>query len=271
MELNEHLDSITETIADGFDSDVEVIDCDTFPEDFYAEVPKWKRITDVVALVADLKNSTKLSVNRHPKTSARIYEGATGALVEAVKHADFASSFEQIQGDGIVALFHGEFAVERALCAGVTIKTFSVNELVPRITKQWGNDMPDTGFKVGLASGTVMAKKVGVRGTNEPIWSGKPVNWATKCAQFADAHELVVTKDVWESIKGNEYVTLSCGCNTGDGLARELWTLTTNDRLPDDHNECWSLLSAWCSIHGQEYATAILNGERERPAGDKAA
>lgn len=45
-----------------------------------------------------------------------------------------------------------------------------------------------------------MVNKVGVRGGNEPVWAGKPVNWASKCDQEADANELIATESVYSKL-----------------------------------------------------------------------
>ena len=59
------------------------------------------------------------------------------------------------------ALFHGERPYERALCAGISLKTFSERHLVPLIKQHMGATVPETGFKAGLAAGTLAVKRVG--------------------------------------------------------------------------------------------------------------
>lgn len=96
----------------------------------------------------------------------------------------FGAEFMDIQGDGLFALFHGQRKRERALCAAVTASPLSM-KLEKRL-EGVRRDEPDTGLKFGLAIGDVFVKKVAVRGENEPIWDGVPVNWATKLAQAVD-------------------------------------------------------------------------------------
>jgi class 3 adenylate cyclase len=242
---------------------VEIIETDTFPsiDDLYSEVRKWYRMRNVVAVSVDLKNSTALSVkDRYAQTSARLYEAATGSAVRLV--TKFAPQFIDIQGDGLFALFHGERAFERAFCAGTTIKTFSELSLEPLIEQSFAKEFPDTGFKVGMASGVLVAKKVGVRGTNEPAWAGKPVNYAVKCGSKADRHELIATSSVYDKLADNDYVTHSCGCSNG-GIPTPLWTDTQVKKL-GKHSSCKVLRTRWCGIHGNEFCAAILEGKRHR-------
>lgn len=239
---------------------VEIIDCETFPESFYSEARKWKRIEEVVAVVADLKGSTRLNFGKHANTSARLYEAVTGGLVRMV--TPFEPDFVDIQGDGLFALFHGTRRFERAFCAAVSMKSFGEMVLEPAIAQQFSDRFPDTGIKVGMAVGTLVVKSVGARGTNEPVWAGKPVNWATKCAQTADKHQLIVTTGVWKKLKNNDYIVWSCGCPTG--VPVELWNLVQVEKLPEDQVECHVLNSEWCAKHGSDFCQAILDGSRDR-------
>jgi class 3 adenylate cyclase len=75
----------------------------------------------------------------------------------------FGADFIQIQGDGAFALFWGDRRYERAMCAGITIRTASA-DLVERLENKWP-DIAETGFKVGVASGRVLVKRIGTPAT----------------------------------------------------------------------------------------------------------
>lgn len=265
--IDDLLDSLRDFVDDELRTPVTVEDCETFPSDFYVEARKWKRIEDVVVVVADLTDSTKLGFDKYVSTSASIYEAATGGAIRVVADAAFDPQFVDIQGDGFFALFHGERRYERAFAAAVTVKTFSERCLVPLIEQHLSAKTPKTGFKVGMASGILAVKRVGVRGTNEPVWAGKPVNWATKCAQAAERHELVVTERVWNRLKDNAYVTWSCGCSDDTPIGRyvNLWDTVQVQKLPTEDWSCHRLKSAWCVNCGEDFCVAILSGKRQRP------
>src|SRR5205823_2883503 len=143
--------------------------------------------------------------------TASIYEAATGGLTRIFN--DFDADFVAVQGDGAVGLFWGNKRLERALCAGITIKTFSELTLIPRLEKRWP-ELPNTGFKVGVAASSLLVKRVGVPRTahQEPVWAGKAVNYAAKCAPQADRHEMIVAGTVWDFAEGNDYLAVSCTC-----------------------------------------------------------
>lgn len=227
---------------------------------------KWIKVTDVVAVVADLKNSTRLGTGKWAASTASIYQAATGGVVETFHQFD--ADFIQIQGDGAFALFWGGMQYERAMCAAITIRTFS-NDLVERLQSKWST-IPETGFKLGIASDHVLVKRIGtprIPAQQEPVWAGKPVNYAAKAAQSGDRHEIIVTRSVWDTIIANDYLAITCGCD-GDGKPTKpttaIWQDMTIERLPEDEREGRRLIAAWCKIHGPEFCAAILAGKRQR-------
>jgi class 3 adenylate cyclase len=226
---------------------------------------KWIKIPDIVAVVADLKNSTRLGTGKRAASTASIYQAATGGVVKTFDQFD--ADFIQIQGDGAFALFWGMNRYERAMCAAITIRTSSV-ELVDRLKSKWPT-IAETGFKLGVGSGRVLVKRIGTLrnpAQQEPIWAGKPVNYAAKSAQFGDRHEIVVTGSVWDMIGPNDYLAISCGCGNGGEPTTAIWEDLTIERLPDHdpEREGRRLLAPWCKIHGPEFCAAILAGQRKR-------
>lgn len=269
MELDTLLENLASKTSDEFKAmpevvDVgEVIDVATLP----IEVRRWTRISDVVAVVADLKSSTQLGTGSKAASTASIYEAGTGGVVKIFD--SFDADFLQIQGDGAFALFWGDLRFERAAAAGITVKTFSL-DFAEKIEAKWPNK-PQTGFKVGIASHRVLVKRVGTPrnpAQQEPVWAGKPVNYAAKAAQSAERHELVVTGSVWDQFEKNDYLAFTCAC--GDGPHDTLWKDFVIPRLESDEKEAQGrrLTSAWCSIHGEEFCSAILDGRKRRDDAD---
>lgn len=265
--VNDLHDGIDEHIRSELNEPVEIEEWDEFPQSYYLEARKWKRIEDCVVVAGDLTNSTQLGFGRQHNTGARIYESATGGVIRVVTASMFHPEFVDIQGDGFFAIFHGEHRYERALCCAITVTSMSKRVLVPRLEAKFGEDIPETGFKVGIASGTLLVKNVGVRGTAEPVWAGRPVNWAVKCAQSTGPHSLVVTPSVWRKVEENDYVRYSCGCSDGSwwGKYSDLWDEHEVEKLPDSDCDCFRCKHpCWCEEHGDEFCEAILDGQTER-------
>jgi class 3 adenylate cyclase len=261
--IEEFLNEIAARVADELRRPVDVEDCDVFPgeDDLYLEKRTWKRMKDVVVVAADLKGSTKLNFDKYAPTSASLYEALTGNMVRIVE--SFQPEFVDIQGDGLFALFYGDMRYQRAFCGAVTLKTFSERVLMPAIEDNMSERFPETGLKLGMSSGILVAKRVGIRRRNEPVWAGKPVNWAVKCAQSAGAHELVVTQSVFQKLEDNDYVVYSCGCPSGNPT--NLWREATVNTLPEEDGvQCRLLRSNWCVNCGDLFCQAILDGDKQR-------
>lgn len=239
-------------------------DVDAIPE----TGKEWFRLNGAVSLVVDLRRSTQLGAGKHAASTAAFYEAAIGSLATTLGR--FSSNYSQIQGDGAIAVFLGELAPERAICAGITAKTISERFLVPALREKWPD--ADTGFRVGVGQSTVLVKKVGDDsrvGVREPVWTGKAVNYASKAAHAVDeAHELVVTGSVWDLIKDNDYLTISCGCSASEVSPSELWhdqDIPLLQRGDLDESSGRRLGAVWCATHGDSFCDAILRGERIRP------
>lgn len=265
--LNELLAKVDNLARDELGSKPEVLtswtgdlDVGTLP----IQARKWVEVPDVVAVVADMKNSTKMGTGKHASSTASIYQAATGGVVEIF--AQFQADFIQIQGDGAFALFWHDDRYRRAMCAAVTIQSFG-GQLTGRLEAKWP-DAPQTGIKVGVASSRVLVKRIGTLrnpAEQEPVWAGKAVNYAAKAAQGADRHQIIITGTVWDEIETNDYLTVTCGCP--DGVPVQLWKDVEIERLPDDDPDARGRMlgSAWCAVHGQEYCNLVLSGETTRP------
>lgn len=228
------------------------------------EARRWLRVEDVVVVVADLQSSTKLGLNKYAASTASIYEAALHPVVDIF--SDFGAGWIPIHGDCVIGLFWNDGAVERAMCAGITAKTFSRDSLVQRLTKKWP-DIPDTGFKVGVATSTVLVKRVGLARTphQDLVWPGKAVNYAVKAAQSASAHQLIVTGSIWDAVANNDFLVFSCGC--GGGPSDGIWSDHEIPALEHDEPERSGrmLTSQWCDTCGVDFCQAILSGEMTRP------
>lgn len=141
---------------------------------------------------------------------------------------------------------------------------------MPRLTKRWPT-LPPTGFKVGIAASALLVKRIGIPRTDhqEEVWPGKAVNYATKAAQCADSHQLIITKTVWDRIANNDYLTYSCGCvgDNPNGTPQPIdWQAKTIDRLADDEPDRAGRLlqNLWCVHHGAQFCAAVLAGNATR-------
>lgn len=267
VDLEELLDAASQHVKEELSSKPDVVQVgdDLDLGDLAVSARRWAQVDEVVALVADLKDSTRLSTGKHAASTASIYEAAIAPAVQIL--IDFDADDIDIQGDCAIGVFWGLRRMERAFCAGVTIKTFSQRHLEPQLEAKWPK-APATGFKIGLAASRILVKRVGVPRKpdyQEEVWVGKAVNYAAKAAQSSDRREMWVTGSVWGRLESNDYIAYTCGCP--DGEARDtLWGDVEITRLPDGDEDRFGrkLTSMWCVKHGPGYCDAILEGKTDR-------
>ena len=231
-------------------------------ESLPVDAAEWHSIEDVVCVYFDLKSSTNLAKGRTPASTASIYDAGVGGVVKILRK--LGADFVDIQGDGGFGLFWGAGRYERAMTAAITIRSFS-SDFTSQLESKWEN-APTTGFKIGVSSGPIMAKVVGLprqKDYQEPVWAGRPVNYAAKAAQQTTPEELVVTGSVWDSIRDNDFLMFTCGCPDASEPA-VIWRAVTLDKIPDGDRYGQGLQSYWCPIHGEEFCNAVLKGRKHR-------
>lgn len=262
VDLTELLDRTKQTAVQQLSTTTTVVD-GSLPidlSDLRIEAPTWVRY-DVTAVVADMVNSTHLgATGQWEKWTAAIYDAAVSPMVQILDA--FGADFIDIQGDGGFGLFTGERHTERAVCAAITVRTFSERGLVKALKVKWPSTAPETGFKLGVAASRVLAKKVGISRTShqEPVWAGRAVNYAAKCAQEAGLHRVLVTDKVAAAVQRNGYLYFPCGCPSG--TYGTLWAPQQIGKLGGQ--EGLACRSAWCEKHVAEFLEKILSGEFRR-------
>jgi hypothetical protein len=159
FDLDDLLDSIDEDIKTELSCKPEVLDKGHSLDvsELPIEARRWHKVTDAAAVVADLKSSTQLGLNKHAASTASIHEATTGNVVDVFDV--FEAEFVAIQGDGAFGLFWGDNRMARGVCAGITLKTFSERHLVPRLEAKWPYSLPETGLKVGIANSALLVKQ----------------------------------------------------------------------------------------------------------------
>ncbi|MDE0578381.1 MAG: hypothetical protein OXI29_00795 [bacterium] len=269
MNLTTMLDSCDSHLRNELDTMPDVEDVDDF--DPTSQVPpivarRWLRVTNAVAVVADLKSSTKLGLNKNARSTASIYEAALRPIVD-IFH-EFDAGWIPIQGDCVIGIFWNELAIERAMCAGITAKTFSERHLVNRLRRKWP-ELPDTGLNIGVATSTLLVKRIGRPASPHQamVWPGKALNYAVKAAQSGNTGQLIVTGSIWDAIESNDYLTFTCDCKSP---SPSLWHDHNIDRLEHDDVERTGrcLTSIWCLNCGEGFCERILAGDTHRKSVD---
>ena len=219
---------------------------------------KWLKITDIICVFVDMKNSTKFSASHHAATTGRVYSLFTGTAVRLFKQ--FGASYIDIKGDGVFALFNSN-QVHTALASAITFKTFIKEEFT---TKVINKTRVDTGVHIGIDQATLLVSKIGLRKNksrgdmHNEVWAGKAVNMAAKLSSLSCNNEIHVSSRFYSHIKCQKAI-YSCTCKK----PVKLWSavdIADDDRFSFD--TAYVLNSCWCKTHGSEYLNEIIAADK---------
>ncbi len=216
----------------------------------------WFKIPDVVCVFVDMKGSTQFSATQHDRSTAGAYQLFTGTAVRLFAALD--TPYIDVRGDGVFGLFN-RTEVYRALATAVTFKTFASTVFMPTIKNDTGLEV---GAHIGIDQKTVLVRKLGLKRVADrtdrqnEVWAGKPVNMASKLASIGGTNELLVSDRYYKRIN-HELVRKSCGCPNNTKV--DLWSEVDVSNDPKfDFDIAWKLSTQWCSLHGKDYCSAIL-------------
>jgi class 3 adenylate cyclase len=246
-----------------FEKETTVIDVESIPDT--SEIPisdpkTWLRVPDVICVYVDMKNSTMLSANAYPKSTANAYQLFTGTAVRLFD--EFDSPYIDVKGDGVFALFDSNKPYT-ALAAAVTFKTFSNKIFVPLVGEK---NQIDVGAHIGIDQKSVLVKKIGLKkiegrtDRQNEVWAGKTVNMAAKLAGLGENDELIISDRFAENLT-DDWVLKSCGCPNGEKV--DIWhsvDLSENEMF--DFDLAYKLKTQWCTEHGKEYCEYLLSLDR---------
>jgi len=238
--------------------DIEIVEKNEIPasEEIPFENPKkWLRISKVACLFVDMTNSSVLDYKNHAKRVAQIYEAFTTPLVRLM--SVFGASYIDIKGDGAFGLFDDENGCVRAVLAATTFRKYFEDSVSERIEEKT-NGKVTVGFRAGLTYGSVIFKRIGLRGDKKnEVWTNSTVNSCVKLTSRANMNRLIASIEAFSQLREHEALVKSCGCGS-NGQKSDLW-----DDIPvglDEIgiNSAKELRSSWCDTHGEEYLNCIL-------------
>jgi class 3 adenylate cyclase len=222
-----------------------------------SEVNTWIQIDDVIVVFSDLKNSTGISFDKQGRTMTKLLEYLNQPFVKI--HKEFGSEFVEIKGDGGIAIYSKENAIN-ALLASISIKTFYFKYINKKVKETYDVDFEVT---TGISKGNLRLKQIGMRGLNFPVWAGETINLSALISKelkhkSQPNNYVGITSDIYDEIKFkklNEYLYLSCGC----GNNKTKINLWTSETIPGKGGKRYYYMNNnWCDIHGQEYLDKIL-------------
>ena len=254
-----------------FSIDEDVGNLSKIQDESYLESSTWLGgDEEFVCLAIDLDKSSILSARKHVSTMARLYEYFTENIVDMLNLPDIKADYIGIKGDGVFGIYQGDDAIKRAFIASVTFRTFFEDHIKPKFKSEFGIDL---NCKTAICKDKILVKRIGTRKYNNEIWAGRLVNNTYKLMKLSDRLRLenpliqqsvlVVSDSIFSYLHTHHYdhAVMSCGCNTGDGLCKKLWSeIDTTAEEDISGSKAHYMHHIWCKEHGNIYLSEILGG-----------
>jgi adenylate cyclase len=163
-------------------------------------------VFEASTLFIDVRQSTDLTDAFRRQTAAKMMKAYFDGCVRIVNANDGA--VRSFNGDGLLALFIGDSRSSNATKAAMQVDWFVTEVLGEKFEKYFANNMTALGktlsFEIGcgLDDGWIYAVRVGIKGTNDVAWVGKPTNTAAKLSDVGSgAANIIVTRAVYNRLK----------------------------------------------------------------------
>ena len=169
-------------------------------------------------LYADLAQSSKFGQNLSNQDAGKIIKSFLYACSALIKeHGGEIKSFD---GDRVMGVFFGPLKEERAIRAAFNIHWEVTNVISDKASRwiEWPSDIETVRHATGIATGTALMIRGGVRADNDLAAIGSAPNVAAKLSEIRGFQERTfIDKATWNLAFGDTW-------HAPDG--RDLWTLS---------------------------------------------
>ena len=160
---------------------------------------------DAVYLYADMANSSGLVRDFPAKTAAKVIRAYLDATCRVIKNR--GGKIRSFDGDRVMAIFIGNSKNSAAANCGLNIN-WAVRKVVRPALENRYPSLKQGKFAlehcVGIASGTALVVRGGVRGDNDLVSVGRPPNVAAKLSDVrAWPYATYITKSVFNSLSAD--------------------------------------------------------------------
>jgi class 3 adenylate cyclase len=154
----------------------------------------------VTVLFADLKGSMELLADRDPEEARQLLDPVLTSMMDAVHR--YEGTFNQVMGDGIMALFGAPIAHEdhavRACYAALAMQE-AVARYAEEPRRQRGLEVQ---IRIGLNSGEVVVRSIGSDLHMDYTAVGQTTHLAGRMEQLARPGTILLTAGTWCLIEG---------------------------------------------------------------------
>lgn len=226
MAFKDDLDTITSSY---FKGTFTVTDGTAIPDVADIGLGNQGRQLELAMLFIDIRESTKIVDAFRRTTAARMYKAFLDGVSRIARHND--GELRSFNGDGVLVAFVGNRKRTNAVTAAGQM-AWACRKILKGYLKTYFENNKQAAdlefdFGIGVASGTVLVVRGGIRGenNNDLVWVGNATNYAVKLAALG-SHPW----NVW--ITGEVYDNMDKDIRTSsDGQAmfeKRVWTAVDN-------------------------------------------
>jgi len=145
-------------------------------------------------LIIDMRDSSDLSQGRWRTTAAKIYKSFFECAVRCVSDSD-GLEVAGFAGDRLLAISKPDNnRSTRAWKGAVLMQSAIQHVLNPRLKSAYGATIR---YGIGITNGPLRAVRIGIRGSNDLVWAGDPVNVASKLADKQGVSGIRIERKTW--------------------------------------------------------------------------
>jgi class 3 adenylate cyclase len=165
---------------------------------------------DAAVLYADLADSTGLVSQMKRTFAAEVFKAYLRGACKILRAKD--GNITSFDGDRVMAVFIGANKETSAVRAALAVNHLVEKVLNPLVKQRYTTDFVAR-HAVGIASGTLLAARAGIRGSNDLVWVGPAANVAAKLSALREApYATFITDDVYKAMS-NEVRVAQSGAN----------------------------------------------------------
>lgn len=177
---------------------------------------------DAVYLYADMADSTGLARDFPQETAAKVIRAYLSATCKVIGAHD--GEIRSFDGDRVMAIFMGSYKNTSAAKCALKLKWAVDNIVRPAVEAKFPS-LVTKGYKVshctGIASGSALIVRGGVRGDNDLISVGRPPNVAAKLSEIrAGKYRTYITSAVFNKLA--DEAKNSEGTSMWEAVSREV-------------------------------------------------
>ena len=223
------LDDLTTQTDDLLSTDWQTRDGNVVPESETVALKDGAVRIEAAFLYADLVGSSLLAKNCPWETTAKIIRAYLGCSTRLIKA--WRGEVRSFDGDRVMGIFKGESKESDAVQCAREIFWVVEKLINPKANSKF-KSVRDAGINIrnciGVDTGSAVAVRAGIRGSEDLIWIGRPPNWAAKLSDLREyPYSVLISSLVYSRLSDSQKIV----------GGENIWQKCTREHVGENLNE----------------------------------